>query len=649
MSIAGAASVRALAPRAVPERWRCPSRVLAALLVLVASLLALAPAGAPAGAAPPIGLRDVALGAASSFGVLGGSSVTSTGLTTVAQDLGVSPGASVTGFPPGQIGPPGGFHDADAAANQAHADLTVAYDDASGRITEPENVIDTELSFQMGPGVYSAADRGPLAVTGTVMLNAGGDPNAVFIFQTDSTLTTAAGTTVVLSGDAQACNVFWQVGSTATLGAGSHLPGSILAQTSIVADEGSSIEGRALAIDATVSLATTDVTTPSCAENARTRGRVTADESGDGIAGVTVRLYEDGVGYTSDVATTDGGGYYGFAADVPVGDRRIVFSDPSQGHVTEWWPDAPTRSSSTPVPFDPADEIVMEVGLAPAAEIEVAVAGAGPFTVQLYAADPAGSSATQVRTTTTGSAQFRGLRSGTYYVSVADPTGTVPTKWFDGATRSTATPVDILAGELKLLEVDMAPRNSISGTVTELDGPMTGVTVQAVVASTGAFVKGAKTDGTGNYLLSGLAPGSYKVVFRPTTTAHVLEWNGDAETRAAASPVTMVDGGAVTADAELARTAMLLGTVTGAAGASVGGAKITLYRNGLAVRSVTASVDGDWVAAGLAPGDYVLLFADPVRAHRSEYTFDQLRRADADVFTVSPEESRVIDAALNPV
>ncbi|MCU1593336.1 MAG: hypothetical protein JWO12_728, partial [Frankiales bacterium] len=137
---------------------------------------------APAAAAP----GDVGLGTAAAFGVLAGTAVTNTGPSVIAGDLGVSPGSAVTGFPPGLA--LGVTHSADAAAQQAQADVTTAYNDAAGRATS--SAITADLGGRtLTPGVYT----GPtLALTGTLTLDAKGDPNAVFVFQSASTLITAS-------------------------------------------------------------------------------------------------------------------------------------------------------------------------------------------------------------------------------------------------------------------------------------------------------------------------------------------------------------------------------------------------------------------------------------------------------------------------
>ena len=199
----------------------------------------------------------VELGAAGSFSVLGASTVTNTGPTNLGGDLGVSPGTAITGFPPGTLA--GTTHSADVQASAAHTDLQAAYTDAAGR-TPNETVAGDLVGRTLNAGVYSSASS--LALSGTLTLDAQGDPEAVFIFQMGSTLTTASASHVELINGAQASHVFWQVGSSATLGTGSSIAGTIMALASITVTTGVTIEGRALAVNAAVTLDTNTITPP---------------------------------------------------------------------------------------------------------------------------------------------------------------------------------------------------------------------------------------------------------------------------------------------------------------------------------------------------------------------------------------------------
>ncbi len=222
------------------------------LLALSCSVvLALGAGDALAGKAP------VPLGAAGSFAVLGGQKVTSTGLTTLNGDLGVSPGSSLTGFPPGRVN--GTIHATDPTAAQAQTDLTAAYNDAAGRT--PAQALPADLGGRtLTPGVYKTGAA--LALTGGVTLDGQGDPNAVFVIQVGSALTTNVGSVVALINDAKPSNVFWQIGSSATLGPSSVFAGNILALTSISIDSGVTLNGRALARNGAVTLIDDTITVP---------------------------------------------------------------------------------------------------------------------------------------------------------------------------------------------------------------------------------------------------------------------------------------------------------------------------------------------------------------------------------------------------
>jgi len=224
------------------------------VLILAIGVLALKPLIANAAQPPP------PLGTAASFAVLAGAGVTNTGPTVITGDLGTSPSPAVTGFPPGTVH--GAIHKADAVALQAQKDLTTAYNDAAG--ATPVTTIATELGGKtLKPGVYDSAST-TFQITGTLTLDAQGDPNSVFIFQMGSTLITASGSKVSFLGGAQACNVFWQVGSSATLGTNSTFTGNILALTSIQVQTGVTVDGRVLARNASVTLDDDVITRGTC-------------------------------------------------------------------------------------------------------------------------------------------------------------------------------------------------------------------------------------------------------------------------------------------------------------------------------------------------------------------------------------------------
>ncbi len=270
----------------------CLGRLGPSFSVVLASLLTLAFASTAVAAQPPVGL-----GTADSFAVLAGSTVTNTGPSVIHGDLAVSPGTAVTGFPPGTVF--GTIHAADGVAGQAKTDLTTAYNDAAGRT--PPNSVSGNLGGQtLTPGVYKSTSS--LGLTGALTLDAQGDPNAVFVFQAGSTLITASGSSVNLIGGAQACNVFWQVGSSATLGTNSTFRGNILALTSGTLNTGANVDGRVLARNGAVTLDDNVITTARCATS--TGGGGTGG-GGTGGGGTT------GGGTTTTPGGTTGGGTTG--------------------------------------------------------------------------------------------------------------------------------------------------------------------------------------------------------------------------------------------------------------------------------------------------------------------------------------------------
>ncbi len=200
------------------------------------------------------------LGGAEGFGVLGGLSVASTSTSEVAfGDVGVSPGNVLTGFPPGQT--TGTVRNDDATAQTAHADAVTAYDALSAMTP------DTDLTGQnlggrtLHPGVYHYDAAAQL--NGVLTLDAQGDPSAVFVIQVGSTLTTGTASFATVAGGAQLCNVYWEIGDSATLALGTIFnAGTIIALNSITLDQGADVQGRVLALDGTVSMSGNTVLVP---------------------------------------------------------------------------------------------------------------------------------------------------------------------------------------------------------------------------------------------------------------------------------------------------------------------------------------------------------------------------------------------------
>jgi hypothetical protein len=308
-----------------------------ALFLAATSALALCDAGATQ--------APVLLGTAATYGVLGAATVTSTGVTTIIGDLGVSPGSALTGSPVVS----GTTHLGDAAAARAQLDLTAAYNDAASRTSASISVAGDIGGQTLGPGLYASASS--LAIS-SGDLTLAGDANDVWIFQTGSTLVTTTGRRVVLGGGAQAGNVFWQVGSSATIGAGSVLAGTIMAAQSITMVAGATLEGRALALVGAVTLDANTITAPAAANPAGTVAAWGDDSYGQtsvppGLGGVTavatglnhvVALMNDGtvVAWGDDTfgQTDVSAGLTGVTAVAAGGNHSLALK--SDGTVVAW-------------------------------------------------------------------------------------------------------------------------------------------------------------------------------------------------------------------------------------------------------------------------------------------------------------------------
>lgn len=235
-------------------------KIISSFLTAISLIIFLA-VPTPVFAAEP----TINLGTAESFAVLAGTTITNTGPTTIGGDIGgnigVSPGSSVTGFPPGIVSD-GTIHTADATALQAQVDLVTAYNDAASRAVSSDLTGQDLGGMTLTTGVYSFSSSAQL--TGTLTLDAQGDPEAVFIFQIGSTLTTAPSSVVSLINGARFCRVFWQVGSSATLETNSNFSGHIFALTSIAVQNGTTVQGQLLARNGAVTLDNNTITNGVC-------------------------------------------------------------------------------------------------------------------------------------------------------------------------------------------------------------------------------------------------------------------------------------------------------------------------------------------------------------------------------------------------
>ncbi len=189
------------------------------------------------------GQTYVSLGAAASFVVLAGSTITNTGPTIINGNVGISPGSAITGFPPGVVN--GVVHLTDAAAANAKTDLNAAYKDAASRGGAPIAISGDLGGLTLKPGLYVSSSSLALG-SGDLTLDASGDQNAIWVFQIASTFVSTVNRKVLLINNAQADDVFWNVGSSATIGVGTTMVGNFLTQTSITVQTGATMDGRFL-------------------------------------------------------------------------------------------------------------------------------------------------------------------------------------------------------------------------------------------------------------------------------------------------------------------------------------------------------------------------------------------------------------------
>ncbi len=238
------------------------NRKFSTLAVAAIATLSLTLASSSMAAQPTVGL-----GSTDTFAVLAGSGITNTGATTVSGtaggDMGSSPTGSFTGDTEVVVTNGTKYTSVDSKVTAAKDDLVIAYNDAAGRT--PVTTVSADLGGQtLKQGVYNSASS--LGLTGTVTLDAENDPAAVFIFQAGSSLTTASSSKVALINGAQACNVFWQVGSSATLGTTTDFVGHVFALNSISVNDGVTVHGQLLARNGAVTLIHDTIINDKCAD-----------------------------------------------------------------------------------------------------------------------------------------------------------------------------------------------------------------------------------------------------------------------------------------------------------------------------------------------------------------------------------------------
>ena len=209
----------------------------------------------PAPPAPPTPQAEEILQSAANFRILAGSTITNSGPTIISGDIGLSPGTAVTGFPPGTV--VGTQHITDATAAQAQLDLTAGYNTVAGTPTTVDLTGQDLGGMTLAAGVYNYDTSAQL--TGHLIFDGGGDPTTVWMFKIGSTLTAANASSVTFINGGLADNVFWQVGSSATIGTTAAFAGNILALASISLNTGATLSGRALARTGAVTLLTNSV------------------------------------------------------------------------------------------------------------------------------------------------------------------------------------------------------------------------------------------------------------------------------------------------------------------------------------------------------------------------------------------------------
>ena len=561
--------------------------------VLIASLGSTVPSALAASAS------TVDLGQASSYAVLSGASVGNTvnadgaPFTTLRGDLGVNAAAQPTGFPPGVVT---GTIRVGTTASPAYNDLVTAYNEVAGR-TGGTAIAGDLAGLTLTPGLYSAA--GAVADTGTVTLDAGGDANAVFVFQIGGALNMAAGANVTLTNGAQASNVFWQVNGAAAIGANATFAGTLMALDAIAVGAGSEVNGRALALNGAISLnsnefysapPTVTITggTAAITNNSTPTISGTTDLEAPGIVTLTVAgqtltatpsngawsvpsaILADGT-YPVVASVIDGAGNTGSAT------QQLTIDTVAPVVTIDGGPSVTTN--------DPTPTIAGTTDAAPGTIVDVTVDS------QTLTALVQSAGTWNVTPSTLADG------TGTVTASVTDPAGNQTTV-SQLLTVDTVAPAVTITGGANLLTNDPTP--TISGSAAVAPGTTVTVTL-ADQTLTGLVTAG----GVWSVTTAFLSDGPHRVVMSVSDAAGNLASATQTLTVDTVPPVVAITGGATatTSDADP--------TITGASDAApgttvtvaIGGQTLTtlLQPNGTWNATPTALSDGTWLIVASVP------------------------------------------------